>query len=107
MKIKLGVLERIVLLNTLPVEGDLLTLKVIQEAKSKVAFSEKELKEFEIKRNPANPNEIKWDEKKDTGKIIELSDIVCQLVKDKLIKMNTEKKLHEQHISLYEKFVEK
>jgi rRNA maturation endonuclease Nob1 len=109
MKVKLGVLERINLMNILPIEGDVLTLKVMQEAKNKLAFTEAELKKFEIRKTQINPGQINinWNHKKDIGDSIELSETVCQIIKEKLIKLNTEKKLTEHFLPLYEKFVEK
>ena len=45
MKIKLGVLERLLLNGMLPKEGNMLTLRIVKDLDSKLSFGAKEQKE--------------------------------------------------------------
>uniref|UniRef100_A0A6M3KFQ2 Uncharacterized protein n=1 Tax=viral metagenome TaxID=1070528 RepID=A0A6M3KFQ2_9ZZZZ len=45
---KLNIMERVKLLETLPAEGDLLTLKILRKLRESLSFSEAELKTFGV-----------------------------------------------------------
>ncbi len=47
---KLTMAERIKLLETLPPQGDILTLKILRKLRETLSFSEEELKSFDISR---------------------------------------------------------
>jgi len=105
MKVKLDIMERVVLFNLLPKEGNFMTLKVLRQAKEKIGLDPKELKDCKVKQDPEKGT-LTWDADKDPHKEIEFNREVKKIIVDTLEKMDKDGKLSDQHISLYEKFVE-
>jgi len=100
---KIGIQDRIVLLNILPAEGDITTLRIIRKLKEDLGFTEKELKDNEI--NSAE-GKITW---KPSGyeKEITIGEKATDVIKDELTKLSKEKKLQEMHLNVYDLFVGK
>ena len=103
MKVKLSVLERIGLLNILPTEENYLTYKLVRDLKTELSFSDKDFKELKI--ITTQDQKVRWDEKADKGKSVEVPDVIVALVKVKLESLEKEKKINDQNAPLYEKFV--
>ena len=101
----LSIIERIQLLNLLPTEGNIVTLRIINDVRRDLSFSEKEIKAFEIKNNPET-GQIKWNPKKTKAKEIAVGDATKQIVVDVLKKLDSDKKLTNMHIPLWDKFVQ-
>ena len=100
---ELSVFERLILLNIMPQEGDFLTIKIIHELKQALAFSEDEHKALQFQ--PGENGEVRWVSEADKPKEIEIGDVAKNIIKQRLIELDKEKKLTEQHISIYERFV--
>jgi len=100
---KLGVFDRLILLNILPKEGDFTTLKIIRTMRESLSFSEEEHKALQFVQLEQN---IQWKQEADKPKDINFGEKATDLIVEALKKLNDDKKLTEQHISLYEKFVE-
>ncbi len=100
---KLTVGERLILLQILPKEGNFITLRVLQELKSILGLTEKEIEKFGEKTD--GRVSLKKDALK---KVVDISigETAKGIVVELLKKMDTEKKLHENYFTLYEKFVE-
>jgi len=129
---KLEVFERLMLLNILPQEGDFTTLKLVRKLREALSFSEKENTEIDFKYHWRCPKcqkveleaqaikcqecgiymkpagAVNWDEEKAKGVIkdVHMGDTMLALCKTTLKKLSDEQKLTENHMSLYEKFVE-
>jgi len=130
--VKLTVLERILLQETLPKEGDFITLKLVRKLREALAFSEKEIKEVEFKTHWKCPScqkielstevakceacdiymkptgEVTWDNNKAQRvvKDVFMGSKMVALCETTLKKLSDESKLTEQHMSLYSKMVE-
>ena len=108
---KLKVAERLILLNLLPQEGDIVTLRVIRDSQAVIGLSEEELGELELK-HPKNedgsedPNRLIWKAEADQEKEIPIGPRATSIIVEKLEKLNSEKKLTIQQVGLYEKFVD-
>ncbi len=103
-KVKLNIMERLVLMDLLPKESNYITLKIMRETKEDVTFNEEELKRFEIKHG-AN-GMITWkDELSLEEKEFEFGDVVLDIIKIELNKLDGNGKLEEKHTTLYEKFI--
>jgi hypothetical protein len=92
--------ERITLLSVLPPEGDLLTMRVVRDARNALGFTEEEHKLYQFKQSG---NSITWshgEEKKD----IPFGDKAKGIVKDALDKLSKDGKLRMEHLDLYDKF---
>lgn len=129
---RLEVLERLALLSVLPKEGDFLTLKLVRKLRESLAFSEVEIESIKFnlrwkcprcQKELASPEamecpdcdiymtnigQMTWDieKAKSVVKDIHLGNKMLALCTLTLRKLSDEQKLTEQHMSLYEKFVE-
>ena len=102
---KLTVHERLIVPALLPDKEDFLTLRILRKLREELSFTEEEHKKFKIK---VDGTQVYWDKKADDDpKDIEFGDIATKLIVEKLKSMNEKKELTADHISLYEKFVEK
>ena len=104
---KLDVVERIALQSVLPEVGNFTNLKLVREVKEKLSFTEAEHKKYKF--NESIPGSVRWDNTlsaKEYFAEIDLGDIVVELIKTALKKLDSEEKLEDKHFSLYEKFVE-
>lgn len=99
---KLGVFERLILLNILPKEGDFTTLKIIRKMREDLSFSEEEHKTLEFK---FEENRVQWKSEADKPREINFGEKATDVIVEVLKKLNSDKKLTDQHYSLYEKFV--
>jgi len=100
---KLSVHERLLLLNLLPATGDITSIKLLRKAKEDLSFNEKENKDLGFVQDGEI---LRWNsEKGNVEKDVTIGEIITELIKTELKKMNEEKKLTEQHISIYEKFI--
>jgi len=129
--LKLTVIERLALMNTLPQEGDYITLKLVRKLRESLSFSEKEIAEINFQNYWRCPKcrkealsaeivkcedcdtymelagKVHWDEAK-AAKVIKdvhMGEKMLNLCTSTLKKLSDEQKLTEQYMSLYEKFV--
>lgn len=100
---ELSVLERLLLLNILPKEGDFTTLKIVRTMRDDLSFSEEEHKILQFTQEG---DQLRWKSGADKPKQINFGEKATDLIVEALKKLNTDKKLTEQHMGLYEKFVE-
>jgi hypothetical protein len=98
----LSVFERLLLLNILPKEGDITTLKIVRTLKDSLSFSEDEHKALQFKNDSGN---IMWKEDADISKDLEIGEKANDTIVEALKGLNKAKKLTEQHLPLYERFI--
>jgi len=101
---KLEVRERLVLLSILPEQGNFITLKVVRKLRESLSFSEEELKTYKFVQEEGR---VSWDDKAEQSKLVEIGTQAKIIIQDALKKLDEEKKLKDEHYTLYEKFVEK
>ena len=108
MKVSLSVLERLMVLNMLPAENNVITLRSIRKLKMDIGFTEDELKVLDFKINDAGNGRqtTVWNQNAVPEKEFEIGEKASDLVKDELKKLNDAGKLTEQHLPLWDKFVE-
>lgn len=104
---KFTVIERFVLSSILPTEENFATLKLVRKAKESLSFNDIENQKLKIKQEG---EQVIWDmeaafEIDKTVSDVDLGDTVTQLIVDALKKFDQEKKLKDEHFSLYEKFI--
>ncbi len=99
---ELDVIERLTVLTILPKEGSYADLKILNQLKLALSFSEKEMKDWGIKSDP-ELNQTSWDENGVAE--IPIGEKATDIITESLKKLNKEKKLMEQAFSVYEKFV--
>ena len=101
---KLTVLERIVLPMILPKEGDYLTLKTAAEAQKEIALTDDEMDEVELK--VGEKGQLQWNPEKAKEKEVKITARATVMIEEALKKLDDEKKLTPDHMTLFEKFVE-
>ena len=100
---ELTVLERLVLLNILPKEGDFTTLKLVRKARESLSFDDLENKRLSFIQDG---DQVRWNESTNITKKIELGEVMTIKVVETLKKLSKDEKLKEEQFTLYEKFVE-
>ena len=97
---ELSVLDRLVLLNVIPREGDLTTLKIVRRLNDDLSFSEDEHKVL----NFHNEGEVlKWNEI--PNKEVAIGEKATDVIEKAFKKLNQQGKLHMDYLDLYERFV--
>ena len=107
---KLNVMERLMALGVLPKEGDYTTLNVIRKAQELLSFTEEEIAKYKFKNIPTEDGksqQTQWDSSVEQVTDLRLGNKAISLIAEELEKMDKDKKLTPQHLSLFEKFVEK
>lgn len=99
---KLGVFDRLILLNILPREGDFTTLKIVRNMREDLSFSEEEHKALQFQNEDGT---IKWKTGVVDDREINFGEKATDIIVSTLKKLNTDKKLTDQHYSLYELFI--
>ena len=102
-KVKLTVLERLVIGEMLPKEASFANWKIINDLKNQLAPTEEELKLIDPKPSPDGGTLANWDAVPE--KEITFGEITEKIVVEALKNLDAESKLLPEHISLYEKFV--
>ena len=67
-----------------------------------MSFSESENKSLNFQQNDEM---LTWNEEANMEKEVNIGDTITEVIKKELKKMDEEKELTEQHISIYEKFI--
>jgi len=101
-KYKLNIVERLGILSILPKEGNYVTLRIIRELQNNLSFTEKEIKDWEIK---AEGQKISWNPDKVSSIEIEIGDKASEIIREALKTLDKQNKLTQELFSLYEKFV--
>ena len=101
---KLNVLERVTLMSILPSESNFTTLKIVRELQSDLGFNEEELKRYKIRQEGS---QMFWDPEEDVKeqKDIKIGEKAADIIVGALKELDSSKKLSQQHLSLYEKFI--
>jgi len=99
---KLTVLERLLALGVLPKEGNYVLLKVIRRGQEELSFTDEEIKKYKFVQEG---DQTRWDDKVEQEADIKLGSKVKTLIAEELEKLDKDKKLTQQHFSLFEKFV--
>jgi hypothetical protein len=99
---KLTVLERLYLLALLPQKEEISVLKIIRDLKNSLSLTEEEYKEFDVK---VEGGITRWNEKGLEEREISIGEVATKVCVNALKEADKQKLLTEQHISLYDKFV--
>ncbi len=100
---ELSVLERVLLLGVLPKEGDITTLRIVQQLREELSFSEEEHQVLGFVANEAT-NQLTWNPLPLTQHVT-LGPKAQALITEALERLNREKKLTAEFIGLYDRFV--
>lgn len=99
---ELNTLERIVLLNLLPKEGDIVTLRVVKEVQEEVGFKGEELEALNFKNTPQGG--MMWDTKAGEKTIeVKIGKAAVGILLGHLKSLSESKRLPIDALSLYDK----
>ena len=98
-------LERMALLSILPKEGDFLTLKRLRELKESLVFTDEEI--FDKQVVQVEGGGIQWSDMPDCNQPAEIpiGEIMNDLIVKTLKQLDSQRKLTEQTVGIYERFV--
>lgn len=102
MKFNLTVADRLNLLNMLPKEGNIVTMRTVRKLLDTIALTDEEQKIWNVKTEGTN---VRWDSTAKTDKNLEFSDIAIGIIKLVLKKQTKEEKITLQTIGLFDKFI--
>jgi hypothetical protein len=102
---ELKVFERLILLNVIPKEGNYLDLKIMRELKEALSFDEEEQSALQFDYDKS-PGQVLWKHDADIPKEINIGPRAMVIISDTFKKLDKENKLMEEHLPIYEKFVE-
>uniref|UniRef100_A0A6M3JVP5 Uncharacterized protein n=1 Tax=viral metagenome TaxID=1070528 RepID=A0A6M3JVP5_9ZZZZ len=88
-------------MNILPQENDYTTLKIVRKLKDELGFSEEEHKKLNFKHEDGG---LLWNDGL-ADKEVEIGEKATDIITDAFKQLNRSKKLHADHVSLYERFV--
>ena len=99
---QLGVKSRLFLLNIVPTAGNYTTLRVVQDLKSALSFTEEEHKALKF---VTKGDMTTWDEKSNHPVDIPIGEKAEDVIKDALRDLDSQKKLIVDFMPLYAHFV--
>ena len=99
---ELNVGHRIRLLNILPEQGNLLTIKIVRQLREELSFTEEEHQKFAVK---IEGNRLMWDADNLETKSVEFGPKATELVEKRLRELNDEDKLTVGDLELWEMFI--
>jgi len=100
---ELSVIERILLLQVLPVEGSYLNLKLLRETKEELSFTEEENKLLGFTQKE---QQLTWKEGVVMDREYSFGEVVSDLIVSGLKDLDKQEKLTENHMVLWERFME-
>jgi hypothetical protein len=99
----LSVLDRVVILTILPKEGNFATLRILQDLRMALSFTEKEVKEFGVTVD-LEAGKTNWNE--DTPDVeIPMGEKATEIVVDAFKRLDQSNKLNADMLETYEKFI--
>jgi hypothetical protein len=106
MKIALSVQDRLMLIDVLPEESNIVTLRLVREIREQVGFKDSELKRLKFRTVVVDGRaRIDWDHKVKIEARVDFSDQAVEIIKSQLQELDGQKKLTEAHLALFDKFV--
>lgn len=94
--------ERLTMLNLLPAEGNLATMKIVHDLRLELAFSEEDL---EVLKFEQTDNQLRWNSDNGLGsKEIKVGHQAFIVIHDELKKLDDTGKLRETHLAVADKF---
>lgn len=103
MKVPLNVVERLSLLNSVPAKGTMRDMKVAQALKKKVGFTDIEMQKFGISQVG---EQISWFPEANRDVDIDFTVEEAGVVVKRLKELDTLGEIKDEHITIWDKFVQ-
>jgi len=106
MKVKLDIADRLNLLSILPAQGDILTIRKVDELRTKMVFTDKEIDKYKIKVVESGDGRVgySWDKELKYAVEFEIGEIAQNAIIKTLKQLDEDKQLFAYHITLFDKF---
>ena len=98
---KLGVFDRLMILNNLPAEGNLTTIKIVRELREALSFTEDE---HAMLNFVTEDGVVRWSGPQDYEVEIPIGAKGSEMIRKAFEALSKEEKLTVQHLSVCEKF---
>lgn len=100
-KLKLSIKERLLIAPILPTENSILTSMIIRKFREQIEFSEKEVKDSEIK---SSNNVITWNQAKAKDRYFDVSEKMMEIIKTAAESIAKLDKISQDYIAIFERF---
>ena len=97
---ELTILERLTLLQLLPGEGSLTTIRIVRKLRESLSMTEEEIVEHEVVQSPSG--QVAWQN--DRARPIEFGATAREIAVTALEALDTAGKVEDRHLSLFDKF---
>lgn len=98
----LTIKERLILLNALPREGDITSLRIVRQLRESLSFSEGDHERLGIKIGEGG--QISWRDDIPQESEVEVGRKAADLIETTLRDLDKQKKLTEDYLTLWDKF---
>jgi len=105
MKVALSIKNRIMTFGLLPETGNIQTVKMVRELREELAFTEEENEKYNLNISPQDGS-YKWNKEADEEKNVDFPGVMVEVIKGVLKDMDEKKSLTDNHIDLYDIFVD-
>ncbi len=101
---QLTTIDRLVLLNILPREGSVTTVKIVRELREELSFSEEE--HAALKFVKLDDGGMQWVAEAETEKGVSIGPRAHALIAETLERLDKEKKVTEEYLGVWDKFMD-
>lgn len=106
---KLTIEERVILSGVLPEEHTYQVIKAKVKLLEEMGFNEEETRKYDVKSNfmPDGKQQIMYNKEAAHGyeKEVKVPPILKQIIRERLVQMDKDKKINHHLLTIYEKFV--
>ena len=94
--------ERLTMLNLLPAEDNLTTMRIVHDLRLELSFSEEDLEALQFEQTD---NQLRWKEDNGLGlKEVKVGHQAFIVIHDELKKLDDANKIREAHLAVVDKF---
>jgi len=105
MKYNIGIGDRLRLLNILPAEGNLTTIRIVRELREGLSFSETELTDAQIRTEQTESGSItRWQDGAIPDKTFDIGPTGVEMIRKALGELDKAGKLRTEHLDLVDLF---
>lgn len=101
--LNLSIMERAMLVDMLPAQGNKIQQIICRSLIEKVRFTDEEIKKYNLQFNPGGMSGNELAQKKDASIIIEISDVDAEILKEASSRFDKEGKVNQLNLPLIEK----
>ena len=99
----LTIKERILLIQSLPKEGDIFTQRIVRDLRSTIGLSDDDWKNYDIVKS--DDGRVQWNPIKDVGVEYSFGAKATELIVSALNDLSKAKKVNDDYLSLFDKFL--